>query len=483
MTTPEPGGARPPVRLPGSVAEVDASPEGPGVGAFFDLDGTLVAGFTAAAHTMDRLRRREVGLTEFLSILQLAVEFRLGRREFENLIEAGARTTKGRLAEDVAEMGERVFQQSVADLIYPEMRELVRAHQRRGHTVVLSSSALAMQVAPVARYLGIEHVLCNQLVADKDGILTGEIERPVVWGPTKASSVQRFAASRDIDMRSSYFYADGDEDLSLMYLVGNPRPTNPGPALTRVANRRGCGGRLGLVRALASVGSLAPLAAGALGIGLLTQNKRNGVNFLTRFWPETVLTLSGVKLNVTGAEHLTAQRPAVFLFNHRNNFDVFMVAALVKDNWTGVAKKELEANPLFGPLGKLMDAAFIDREDPAAAVAALRPLEEAAAKGLSILIAPEGTRLDTQEVGPFKKGAFRIAMATGLPIVPVVIRNSDSVAGRNASRLNPGTVDIAVLPPVSVADWTTEDLAERIEQIRAAYLQTLAHWPATGRSS
>jgi putative phosphoserine phosphatase / 1-acylglycerol-3-phosphate O-acyltransferase len=493
VTTPEPGRARPPMRLPGSVAEVDASPEGPGVGAFFDLDGTLVAGFTAAAHTMDRLRRREVGLTEFLSILQLAVEFRLGRREFENLIEAGARTTKGRLAEDVAEMGERVFQQSVADLIYPEMRELVRAHQRRGHTVVLSSSALEMQVAPVARFLGIEHVVCNHLVADQDGILTGEIERPVVWGPTKASSVQRFAASHDIDMRSSYFYADGDEDLSLMYLVGHPRPTNPGPALTRVANRRGWpvlrfssrggGGRLGLVRTLASVGSLAPVAAGALGIGLLTQNKRNGVNFLTRFWPETVLTLNGVKLNVTGAEYLTAQRPAVFLFNHRNNFDVFMVAALVKDNWTGVAKKELEANPLFGPLGKLMDAAFIDREDPAAAVAALRPLEEAAAKGLSILIAPEGTRLDTQEVGPFKKGAFRIAMATGLPIVPVVIRNSDSVAGRNASRLNPGTVDIAVLPPVSVADWTTEDLAERIEQIRAAYLQTLAHWPAAGRSS
>jgi putative phosphoserine phosphatase/1-acylglycerol-3-phosphate O-acyltransferase len=148
-----------------------------------------------------------------------------------------------------------------------------------------------------------------------------------------------------------------------------------------------------------------------------------------------------------------------------------------------VAKKELEANPLFGPLGKLMDAAFIDREDPRAAVAALKPLEEAAAKGLSILIAPEGTRMDTQEVGPFKKGAFRIAMATGLPIVPIVIRNSDSVAGRNAARLNPGTVDIDVLPPVSVADWTTENLAERIEQIRAAYLRTLAHWPAAGRSS
>src|SRR5580692_7025074 len=231
--------ARESLRLPGSVAEVDASPPGPGIGAFFDLDGTLVAGFTAAAHTRDRLRRREVGAGELLQIMQLAVEFGLGRREFENLIEAGARTAKGRLAEDVDEMGERVFKQSVADLIYPEMRELVRAHQRRGHTVVLSSSALTMQVAPVARYLGIEHVVCNRFVVDEQGILTGEIEHPVVWGPTKATSVQKFAAEHDIDLRSSYFYADGDEDLSLMYLVGHPRPTNPEPKLTKAAIEHG----------------------------------------------------------------------------------------------------------------------------------------------------------------------------------------------------------------------------------------------------
>jgi putative phosphoserine phosphatase/1-acylglycerol-3-phosphate O-acyltransferase len=59
-----------------------------------------------------------------------------------------------------------------------------------------------------------------------------------------------------------------------------------------------------------------------------------------------------------------------------------------------------------------------------------------------------------------------------------VIRNSESVAGRSAVRLNPGTVDIAVLSPVSVEGWTLGDLPERIEQIRAAYLETLAKWPA-----
>ena len=481
--------APPQLRLPGSVAEIDASPEGPGTGAFFDLDGTLVAGFTAAAHTMDRLLRRQVGAGDFLRLTQLAVEYKLGRREIEALIEGGAGTARGRLAEDVEEMGERIFQQSVADRIYPEMRDLVRAHQRRGHTVVLSSSALSMQAEPVARYLGIDHVVCNRFVLDEHGVLTGAIEQPVIWGNTKATSVQKFAAEHDIDLRSSYFYADGDEDLALMYLVGNPRPVNPGPRLTRVAERRGwpilrlhsrgSGGPLGRVRNLAALGSLGPVAAGALSVGVLSHSRRAGVNFLTRFWPEIVLELNGVRLNVIGEENLTAQRPAVFLFNHRNNFDVFMVAALVKDNWTGVAKKELAGNPLAGTLGRLLDAAFIDRHDTAAAVAALEPVEEAARKGLSILIAPEGTRLDVAGVGPFKKGAFRIAMATGLPVVPIVIRNSDSVAGRNATTLHPGTVDIAVLPPVSVADWTLANLEAKIEQVRGNYLELLADWPAT----
>jgi len=481
------------IRLPGSVAEVEASPEGPQVGAFFDLDGTLVAGFTVAAVTKDRLRRREVGAGEFLHMMQLALEYRLGRGQFENVIEGAVSSAKGRLAEDVEELGERVFEQSVADLIYPEMRELVRAHQRRGHTVVLSSSALTMQAEPVARYLGIKHVVCNRFVVDEHGMLTGDIVRPVIWGPTKAISVQLFAVDHGVDLGLSYFYADGDEDLGLMYLVGNPRPVNPGPKLTKVAERRGwpvlrlrsrsADDLLSGVRTLAGIGTLGPLAYGALWIGVLTRSKRTGVNFLTRYWPETVLALNGVKLNVTGAENVNARRPAVFLFNHHNNFDIFMVAALVRENWTAVGKIELESNLLVGTLGKLLDVAFIDRADTAAAVAALKPVEEAARKGLSILIAPEGTRTDTPTVGPFKKGAFRIAMATGLPIVPIVIRNSEEVAGRNATTLNPGTVDIAVLPPIDVSDWTHDDLPKRIEQVRELYLKTLADWPAAAPDS
>ena len=131
----------------------------------------------------------------------------------------------------------------------------------------------------------------------------------------------------------------------------------------------------------------------------------------------------------------------------------------------------------MGTLGKLLDSVFIDRDDPAAAVESLHTVEERARNGLSIVIAPEGTRVDTTEVGPFKKGPFRMAMAAGIPIVPVVIRNAEIVASRNSTTINPGTVDVAVFPPIPVDDWTLDTLPEHIAEVRQLYLDTLADWP------
>jgi putative phosphoserine phosphatase/1-acylglycerol-3-phosphate O-acyltransferase len=190
-----------------------------------------------------------------------------------------------------------------------------------------------------------------------------------------------------------------------------------------------------------------------------------------------LLATTGVHLNVLGEENLTRQRPAVFIFNHRNQADPIIAGTLVRDNFTGVAKKELANDPLVGTLGKVMDAAFIDREDPQQTVEGLHKVEELARKGLSILIAPEGTRLDTTAVGPFKKGPFRIAMAAGIPIVPIVIRNAEVIASRDSSTFNPGTVDIAVYPPIPVDDWTVDNLADRVAEVRQIYLDTLQSWP------
>jgi putative phosphoserine phosphatase/1-acylglycerol-3-phosphate O-acyltransferase len=475
------------MRLPGSVAEVMASPEGPKIGAFFDLDGTLVAGFTAVILTRERFRSRDMGIGELITMIAAGLNHQLGRLEFESLITKASQALRGRALSDLHEIGDRLFVQKIEKRIYPEMRELVHAHMERGHTVVLSSSALTLQVEPVAKFLGIENTLTNRFEVDENDILTGDVVRPILWGPGKANAVQKFAADNDIDLKQSYFYADGDEDVALMYLVGNPRPTNPEGKMAAVARRRGWpilqfssrggGGLMGQVRTLLGVGTLVPAATGAIWWGALTRSRRRGLNFFTTAFPNMLLAVNGVRLNVLGEENLKKQRPAVFIFNHRNNVDPLIVASLLRDNWTGVGKKELKDDPVVGTLGKLTDTVFIDRDDPKAALETMHEVEELVTKGLSIMIAPEGTRLDTRTVGPFKKGPFRLAMAAGVPLVPIVVRNAEVIASRDSSTMNPGEVDVVVYPPLSVEDWTLDDLPERIEEVRQLYLDTLKNWP------
>ncbi len=474
-------------RIPGSVAEVMASPPGPKVGAFFDLDGTLVAGFTGVILTKERFRSRDMGIGDLISMVAAGLNHQFGRLEFEGLINKASEVLTGRSLSDLQQIGERLFAEKIEKRIYPEMRDLVQAHLDRGHTVVLSSSALTIQVEPVARFLGIPNVLSNRFEVDLNGVLTGKVLKPILWGPGKANVVQKFAADNDIDLSQSYFYADGDEDVALMHLVGNPRPTNPGEKMAEVARKRGWpilrfssrgrGGLVGQVRTLLGVGSIVPAAYGAVGWGLLTFNRRRGVNFFTTAFPQMLLALNGVHLHILGEDNLKKQRPAVFIFNHRNNFDPVIVASMVKDNWTGVGKKELEKDPVVGTLGKLVDTIFIDREDPKKAVESLKQAEELTRKGLSVVIAPEGTRLDTRSVGSFKKGPFRLAMSAGVPIVPIVIRNAEVISARDSSTLHPGTVDVVVYPPIPLDDWNLDNLSERIAEVRQLYIDTLKDWP------
>ncbi len=473
-------------RLPGTLAEVRGSEKGPHIGAFFDLDGTLVAGFTAAAMTKEQQRAGKVSRLDLLRSLGPVLQFARGALDFADMLQLSTASMAGTPVAEIDDLAERVFSRRVKDLVYPEMRRLVQAHLDQGHTVVLASSALRLQVQPVADHLGISHVLCNELEVE-DGVVTGGVRQPVIWGTGKSRAVQEFAAARDIALSDSYFYADGDEDTALMYLVGRPRPTNPRSGLRAVAERRGwpvldfssrgAGGLGYRVKQLYGLGSMGAYAASSMAVGVARQDKRAGINVLLRNYPRMLLRLNGVELNISGAENLENARPAIFVFNHRTNIDSFIAASLIAHDYTGVAKKELEKDPFMGPVGKFMDVAFLDRSNTAAALAELKKVEDLARRGLSILVAPEGTRIDTTSVGSFKKGAFRMAMAAGVPVVPIIIRNAEDVAGPDSHTFNPGVVDVHVGEPVDTSDWQVGTLDEHIAAVREVYLQRLADWP------
>lgn len=456
--------------------------------AIFDFDGTIIAGYSILAFLKERVRRRELGAADVARTAVSLAQSALGQIDSRELIARGIHEWRGRRLAELEALGERLFATELRDLVFPEIRTLVAEHRRRGHVVAIATSAAPFQVLPVARELGIGHVLCTQLEVRK-GVLTGKSRGPVLWGQAKADAVREFARRERIDLRRSHFYADGDEDEALMRLVGHPHPTNPRPGLERVATEQGwpiqrfaSRGRPdpdAYVRSALATASAVPVILGALAMRALTGDKREAANFLVGTLTGISLGLGKVKLEVTGEEHLWSARPAVFIWNHRSIFDAQIVGRLVQRDFGAVAKKELERVPLFAAASRFMHIAFVDRTDSQAAVAALEPATRLLGQGISMLVAPEGTRVSGTGIGEFKKGAFRMAMTAGVPIVPIVIRNVDDIGNRTSGTMRPGTVDVAVLPPVRVDDWTLRDLDRRIAGVRQQFADTLAHWPAT----
>src|SRR5205823_8344562 len=104
----------------------------------------------------------------------------------------------------------------------------------RDHTVTITTSATYYQVAPIASALGIDHIVCQGLDAI-DGVLTGAVTLPTLWGPGKTMAARRFAFDHSVDFDASFFYAAGDEALALMSEIGRPRPTNRGRRLAAEA--------------------------------------------------------------------------------------------------------------------------------------------------------------------------------------------------------------------------------------------------------
>jgi putative phosphoserine phosphatase/1-acylglycerol-3-phosphate O-acyltransferase len=403
------------------------------------------------------------------------------------MMRVGVQGQAGRDAEEMDTWARNVFSKKIAGMIYPDARLLIEAHLRKGHTVVVASSATRPQIQATADDLGVDHIICTELDVAEDGRLTGDLDGEIRWGQGKADGVGAFAEEYGIDLDASFGYSNGEEDLPFLELVGHPSALNPSDELRHIAKQRGwpvaqlktppSTSLLDIGRSAAAMGVFVGSVAAATGLAIINRSRSLGANIAASAGSDLALAAAGVRLNVVGEENIWAARPAVFLFNHQSQLDVFVLAALLRKDFTGVAKKSLEKDPFFGPIGYLADVAYIDRSNTDAARKGLEPAVEALKSGRSIAIAPEGTRSPTPRLLPFKKGPFHLAMQAGVPVVPIVMRNCGEIMAAHSMVIHPGTVDVAVLPPVPTDDWDTDNLDERIAQVRHMYLDTLGDWP------
>jgi 1-acyl-sn-glycerol-3-phosphate acyltransferase len=159
-------------------------------------------------------------------------------------------------------------------------------------------------------------------------------------------------------------------------------------------------------------------------------------------WAEKLIARTDTRVTVHGPP-VDWSRAYVIMSNHQSHFDLPIVCYVVRGTVRMVAKKELFRIPIFGRAMREAEMICIDRDDRASAIASLRAAGDLIADGVSVWIAPEGTRSKTGRLGPLKKGGFMLAHETGAPILPIAIAGTHAI-------LPPGTAVVKRGKPVRV---------------------------------
>lgn len=195
-----------------------------------------------------------------------------------------------------------------------------------------------------------------------------------------------------------------------------------------------------------------------------------------RLWAGIWAFLSGIRFEVHGIELINKKTPYIFIFNHRSFLDAPIIPLAVPQELRMLGKKELSTIPVFSWIvGKF--AVWVNRTSTESRRASLEKLIRILNKGTSVVVAPEGTRNDTEEfLLPFQKGAFRLSVETRIPILPIAIIGADKLMKRGTILLRPGKVSIyfsePMTPPTpseSAVNEFTEKCRNRIEAMLVAH--------------
>lgn len=190
----------------------------------------------------------------------------------------------------------------------------------------------------------------------------------------------------------------------------------------------------------------------------------------TQIYAWCILKACGIRLRVSGREHIRPGERYVILSNHASYFDPPALVLALGLQYRWVIKKELRKVPLFGLALETSRNLFIDRSKGSDALESIKQGVAQLPDGTSILLFPEGTRSWDGRLLPFKRGGFVIARDGGLPILPVTIRGSHDRLPKGHAAFSSGDIHIVIHPPVTVGDKSLETLMEEVKSTIAGTL-------------
>ncbi len=206
---------------------------------------------------------------------------------------------------------------------------------------------------------------------------------------------------------------------------------------------------------------------------LLGMGKQKALKHVMPRWARLSLLACSLNVEVQGREHLDAHRPCIFVANHQGLLDALVFPTILDAPMFYPIKKELVWVPFMGWFAWITDQPRIDRDDSLQSIQAMDKVANLLKEGQCTLMFPEGTRCRDGKLAKFKKGAFRLAMDTGVPIIPVTLIDCYDHMPMGTFNLKSGTIHVVVDEPIRTDGWDRASLARNVLAIRERFARNI----------
>lgn len=192
-------------------------------------------------------------------------------------------------------------------------------------------------------------------------------------------------------------------------------------------------------------------------LALTGGRRRIPLRMASRLWAPGLMFGAGARLEIDGLARVDFAQPHVFVANHQSIIDICALFLALPVPIRFVIKQELARVPFIGWYARAMGMVFIERGQAREAASRLHGVVSLVQGGDSLCAFPEGTRSRDGSVGPFKGGAFQVALQAGVPVVPIAIEGSGAVLPASGFKVRPGTIRVRIGDPIPTAGLQPTD--------------------------